>query len=330
MRPLKILTWHVHGSYLFYLSAIPHEIYLPVKNPREGCYAGRTHNYPWPDRVKEIAAQEVCEHDFDCILYQSAQNYQEGRFEILSEWQRNLPQIYLEHDPPRQHPTDTRHPVDDPNVVIVHVTDFNRLMWNCGPNPTRVIEHGVFTPRDVLYQGDLAKGIVVINNIKPRGRRLGYDIFEAARKKIALTYVGAGWEEVNGYGEVRHADLFAFQSHYRFFFNPIRYTSLGLAVCEAMMIGMPIVGLATTEMVTVVENGYSGYLATNLDTLIDKMHSLLRNPAEAHRLGEGARETARERFSIERFINDWCNLLNEVTDLRSSLFTAPIAKLSGG
>jgi NAD(P)-dependent dehydrogenase (short-subunit alcohol dehydrogenase family) len=29
--------------------------------------------------------------------------------------------------------------------------------------------------------------------------------------------------------------------------KPVRYTSLGLAVCEAMMLGLPIIGLATTE-----------------------------------------------------------------------------------
>jgi ADP-heptose:LPS heptosyltransferase len=29
--------------------------------------------------------------------------------EILTEAQRRLPRIYLEHDPPREHPTDTRH-----------------------------------------------------------------------------------------------------------------------------------------------------------------------------------------------------------------------------
>lgn len=41
-----------------------------------------------------------------------------------------------------------------------------------------------------------------------------------------------------------------FAARYRFLFNPIRYTSLGLAVIEAMMIGMPVVALGTTDMVS--------------------------------------------------------------------------------
>src|SRR5438270_5579557 len=97
-----------------------------------------------------------------------------------------------------------------------------------------------------------------------------------------------GWDEVpGGLGEVAHKELPAFEARYRFFFNPIRYTSLGLAVCEAMMIGMPVIGLATTEMATVVENGISGYVDTNVSALVDHMTALLRNPVEARRLGDG-------------------------------------------
>ncbi|MEJ7681997.1 MAG: hypothetical protein WKG06_29925 [Segetibacter sp.] len=63
--------------------------------------------------------------DFDCILFQSKKNYLEDQYMILSEEQRALPKIYLEHDPPREVPTDTKHVVDDPEMLLVHVTHFN-------------------------------------------------------------------------------------------------------------------------------------------------------------------------------------------------------------
>jgi glycosyltransferase involved in cell wall biosynthesis len=114
-----------------------------------------------------------------------------------------------------------------------------------------------------------------------------------------------GSEEVGGLGEVKPMRLPDFEARYRFFFNPIRYTSLGLAVLEAMMIGLPIMGLATTEMVTVVENGISGCLDTCVDRLVGCMRELLASPGEARRLGEGARRTALERFNIRRFVRNW-------------------------
>ncbi|HZQ59549.1 MAG TPA: glycosyltransferase, partial [Acidimicrobiales bacterium] len=105
--------------------------------------------------------------------------------------------------------------------------------------------------------------------------------------------------------EVPPPDLPAFEARYRFFFNPIRFTSLGLAVCEAMAVGMPIVALATTEMVTVVDNGVTGWSSTNVEVLIAHMRRLLQDRDEASELGSAARKVAAARFSIERFAADW-------------------------
>ena len=311
---LRILTWHVHGSYLYYLAQVPHEIYLPVRPGGGDGYWGRTRSYPWPDSVHEVPADLVRDLEFDCVLFQSRANYRKDQYAILSAEQRRLPQIYLEHDPPREHPTDTRHPVDDPEVLLVHVTPFNDLMWDSGRTPTRVIDHGVMLPDGVHYTGELQRGLVVVNNLSKRGRRLGADIFQRVRREVPLDLVGMGWEEVGGLGEVRHADLPAFAARYRFFFNPIRYTSLGLAVCEAMLLGMPIIGLATTEMATAVVNGVAGYVDTDVGRLVEHMQRLLADPAEARRLGEGARRYAGRRFAIERFVADWGETFRRVTD----------------
>lgn len=305
MQQLRILTWHIHGSYLYYLTQSRHQFFLPVKPERPEGYGGRLGGLPWSDNVYDVPASEVKNLKFDCILFQSKRNYLEDQYEILSESQRQLPRIYLEHDPPRENPTNTRHIIDDPNILLVHVTHFNQLMWDNGRTPTRVIEHGVMVPGDVRYTGELEKGLVVVNGLRSRGRRLGADVFECIRQEIPLDLVGMGSEELDGLGEIPHHQLPAFASRYRFFFNPIRYTSLGLAVCEAMMMGLPIIGLATTEMATVVENGVSGYVDTNLENLTLIMRQLLNNPTHAQNLSQGALKTAKKRFNIQRFINDW-------------------------
>ncbi len=313
MRPLKILTWHTHGSYLYYLTQAPHDFYVISKPGRPPGYGGRCGHLPWGDNVFDMPAAELRRHQFDCIIFQDDDQYLKDQFELLTPAQRALPRIYLEHDTPREHPTDMRHPVDDPNVLLVHVTHFNALMWHCGRTPTCVIEHGVIAPPEACYRGGLERGLVVINNLARRGRRLGLDIFLAAREQVALDLVGMGAQELGGIGEIQHALLPAFASDYRFLFNPIRYTSMGLAVIEAMMIGMPIVGLATTEMATVIENGKSGYVDTNPAALAAHMKELLRNHALAKQLGEQARRKALERFGIERFTADWNAALRRVT-----------------
>ena len=142
-RALRILTWHVHGNYLHYLSYCPHEFFVPVDEARSSRFAGTPPGFPWRSNVHEIPTEQVPRLEFDCILFQNELNYTTDQYHMLSEAQRRLPKIYLEHDPPRANPTDQRHIVDDPDVLIVHVTDFNRLMWDCGRAPVRVIEHGV-------------------------------------------------------------------------------------------------------------------------------------------------------------------------------------------
>jgi hypothetical protein len=312
---LKIFTWHIHGSYLFYLSQGNYDIYIPTKLQKTEGYYGRGETFPFGDNVIEIPADEVKNHSFDCIVFQTNQNFLQDQYDILSAEQRDLPKVYIEHDPPRQHPTDTKHVVNNADITLVHVTHFNRLMWDSNDTPTRVIEHGV-VDTGVTYTGELDRGIVVINNLPLRGRLLGFDIFQDVRSQIPLDLVGMGTGSY-GLGEVLHPQLPEFQSRYRFFFNPIRYTSLGLAICEAMMMGIPVVGLATTELSAVIDDGHSGFIHTDIDYLIEKMKLLIDEPELARQIGANGRQVALKRFGIKRFATDWEQLFNEVVSRKN-------------
>lgn len=312
MRRLKVLTWHVHGSYLYYLSRTPVELYVLSKPDRPPGYLGCHGHFPWGPNVHDLPVAELARQSFDVVLFQAREHYEREQHELLTPAQRRLPKVYLEHDPPRESPFAQRHWVDDPDTLLVHVTHYNALMWDSGRTPVRVIPHGVTVPEDVRCTGELARGIVVINHLARRGRRLGEDVYLLLRERVPLDLVGMGApESPGGLGEVRHDRLPAFAARYRFFLNPIRYTSLGLAVCEAMMLGLPVVGLATTEMATTVENGVSGYVHNDLAWLAERMRALLADPALARRLGEGARAAARECFHIDRFARDWERVLHE-------------------
>lgn len=153
----------------------------------------------------------------------------------------------------------------------------------------------------------------MVNNIERRGRRLGLDIWQQMSAKLPLCLVGMGSEQAGGQGEVSQQALPAIMARHRFFFNPIRHTSLGLAVIEAMLARLPVVGLATTELVTVIDSGRNGFIDTRLDRLADAMEQLLRAPGLAAQWGEAGRRTALERFSIERFVADWCAVFDTVT-----------------
>lgn len=305
MRRLKILTWHIHGSYLNSLARIDHDWYLPVTPERGPRYGGLGHTFNNPPYLREVPVEQVRDLDLDLILCQTPENYGEDREALLSPAQRRLPVIYLEHNTPRPHPTETRHPVDDPNVLLVHVTHFNRLMWDNGRTPSQVIEHAVAIAPDVRYSGEREEGVTVVNCMGRRGRIVGQDLFLAAREQLPLTLAGMESEQLGGLGDIPYRELHRKLAEYRLMFSPIRYTSLPLAVVEGMTIGMPIVALATTELPTVIEHGVNGFVSCDLPTLIEGMRALLADSELAQRMGDCARELAQERFSVERFVRDW-------------------------
>lgn len=305
MRRLKILIWHIHGSYLNTLSRIDHDWYLPVKPGRPEGYGGRGRTFDLPDYVQEVPADQVRVLDLDLVIYQTPKNLSEDREEILSLDQQRLPAIYLEHNTPKPDAVNTPHPIDDPNMLLVHVTHYNRLMWDNRRTPTLVIEHSVAIAPGAQYRGTLERGVTVINGMQARPRIAGYDLFRDVQRHVPLDAVGMQTEELGGLGDVPYRDLHSVMASYRFLFSPIRYTSLPLAVIEAMTIGMPVVALATTELPTVIENGVSGYVSCNVDELVERMQGLLADPDKARRIGVNARQVASERFGLERFINDW-------------------------
>jgi hypothetical protein len=311
-RRLRILTWHVHGNYLYYLSHVPHDFYL-VADPHGGPgRAGRVGTLPWGDNVRDAPVDALDRMQFDVVLYQSRRAWEVDRFELLTPQQRSLPAIVLEHDPPLQHPTDTRHWVDDANVLLVHVTPYNALMWDSGATRSTVIEHGVALLADARATFELPRGVAVVNNIASRGRRVGPDVYQAARAVVPVDLVGMGSLEAGGLGEVSNIALPSFMARYRFAFSPLRYTSLGLALVEAMMVGLPVVGLATTELASVVRNGETGFVDTRPQALHEAMQRLIDEPEEARRVGANARTMAQQRFGIGRFVADWMRVFSDV------------------
>ncbi len=307
----KIFTWHVHGSYLYYLAMGDYLIYIPVHDDRsqEG-YHGRGETFPFGDNVIEIAINDIAAIDFDCIVFQSEKNYLKDQYDILSAEQRKLPRIYLEHNTPGLHAVNTKHVVDDPEITLVHVTHYNKLMWDNNRTRVEVIEHGV-TNTGINYTGELERGIAVINNLPRRGRIAGYDLFMEASKKIPIELIGMGTESI-GLGEVLHPELPKFLSRYRFYFHPARYTSLGLSLLESMMVGLPIVGLATTELPMVITNGVSGFINTDFNCLIQNMQMLLGDKHTAITMGKEAQKIANDKYNIQRFVRDWQNLFERL------------------
>jgi glycosyltransferase involved in cell wall biosynthesis len=303
---VNILIWHVHGSWTTAFVQGKHRYLVPVNEARDAFGRGRARTFDWPSTVAEMPLEDI--HDVDVAIVQ--------RPEELALVPRGVPVIYLEHNTPKGDVPDSRHPMADrDDLIVVHVTPFNQLFWDTGATRTTVIEHGIVEPA-ARWTGDLDRLAVVTNEPVRRHRVTGTDLYPRFAAVAPLGVFGMGVAGVRGDRITPHEDPPQHEMHRlvaqrRIYLHLCRWTSLGLSLIEAMQMGMPVVGLATTEAVAIPPD--AGVFDTRVDTLVEATHWLLEDPAAARRLGERARQVALNRYGLDRFLADWDRLLEEET-----------------
>jgi hypothetical protein len=309
---MRVLIWHVHGSYMTALAQGRHEYLVPVLPGRGPDGRGRAETWDWPASVVEVVPGDASAASVDLIVLQRPHE-----FALAEKWLggrvpgRDVPAVYLEHSSPQGRIAEMRHPAADrPELTIVHVTHFNALFWDCGSTPTRVIEHGIVDPGH-RYTGELPRAAVVINEAKRRGRVTGTDLLPRLNGAVPLDIFGLGAGELGGIEDIPQARLHQEMARRRVYVHPIRWTSLGLSLLEAMHLGMPVVGLATTEVVEAVPDS-AGVISNNIELLQTALRELIGDVGRAAAMGRAAREAACARFGLERFLADWDDLLTEV------------------
>ena len=87
MRRLRVLTWHVHGNYLLYLSQAHVDFVLPFDPERGPGYGGRGRTFAFGPNVIDVPAHEIRHEPLDCVLYQTRQNWAD-RHALLDALQR--------------------------------------------------------------------------------------------------------------------------------------------------------------------------------------------------------------------------------------------------
>jgi hypothetical protein len=320
---MKILIWHVHGSWTTAFVQGDHDYLLPVTPERGPDGLGRARTWDWPAAAREVTPGQLREEQPDVVVLQRMRDLDLARDWLGREPGRDLPAVFLEHNAPDGSVPDSRHPLADrDDIPIAHVTHFNRLFYDNGRAPTTVIEHGIVDPGE-RYTGELARAAVVVNEPVRRGRTTGGDLLPglAAAAPVDVFGMGlSGLHETYGLDPGRvalhddppQAAMHAALARRRVYVHPVRWTSLGLSLLEAMHLGMPVVGLATTEAVEAVP-AEAGVLSTRPERLWEAVREFLHDEDAARLAGKAARAAALERYGLDRFLADWDRLLEEVT-----------------
>jgi hypothetical protein len=319
---MRVMLWHVHGSWTTAFVQGPHEYLIPVLPDRGPDGRGRAQTWDWPANTREIPPDQLPDDPPDVVILQRPH---EGA--LVAKWLgmavgKDIPAVYLEHNTPAGEIGRTRHPMADQRTIrLVHVTAFNELIWDNGLATTSVIEHGVLDPGP-LYTGEIPHVALAVNEPVRRGRIVGTDLISRFAEVSPIDVYGMGVRDLIGscgldpqrvivHENLVQRDLHVELARRRAYLHLPRWTSLGLALIEAMHLGMPVVAIASTDVVEAVPSE-AGVVSTSLDRLCQAVRGYREDPESARLAGKAARDYALARYGLNRFLADWDRLLEEV------------------
>ena len=324
---MRILFADVHGGYTDSFIGGEHEYWFPPPDAtgRGGLSRIRTQTGRGaPPNAHEIERARLTEDPPDLMVLQRLEDV--AQFEELTGRRpgRDLPAIFLEHNIPKADVPHSVHPfADRPDVLIVHVTHFNAVFWDCRCAPTMIVEHGVADP-GLRYTGERRALAFVVNEPVRRWRTTGTDLLpafgafpidafgiDADRLPARL---GGRVPSCRTPGNLSPGELYGALAARRVYLHLNRWTSLGLSLIQAMMLGLPAVVLDATEASRAVPPG-AGALSADVAELRQTAQLLLDDPVEAARRGLVAREAALERYGLPRFLTDWDRAFGRALEL---------------
>nr|WP_286211273.1 glycosyltransferase [Mycolicibacterium mageritense] len=313
----SVLAWHVHGSWMESFVSGRHRYLVPVNAAKDADGRGIC-DRDWP-RAQEIPLDELRDEDVDLVVLQRPEELELATRFLHRRPGIDVPAVYVEHNAPRPSAVDSVHPMADRrDIPIVHVTEFNDLMWDNGIAATKVITHGIADPGH-LYTGDVASAATMINEPLRRWRTVGADLLTELSGHVPIDVWGidtlelnrsGGYGAVRGKGDVRHARVLHQIARRRVYLHTARWTSLGLSLIEAMFLGMPIVAVGSTAAPLVVRAD-AGVVSADVKTLAYALQGFVTDLPAATVAGKAAREFALAHFGLDRFLKEWDRVIAE-------------------
>ena len=318
---MRILLWHVHGSWTTSFVQGGHDYLVPVTPDRGPDGLGRARTWDWPKNVREVAPAQLATTEVDLVVLQRPHEAALAEQWLGRRPGEDVPAVYVEHNTPMGDVPDTRHPMaGQDRIPIAHVTGFNELFWDCDGARTVVIEHGIVDPGP-RYTGELARAAVVVNDPVRRGRSVGTDLLPLVagvggvdvfgmRVDLLPGALGLPTDRLTVHEDLPQSTMHDELPRRRVYVHTARWTSLGLSLLEAMHLAMPVVAVASTEAYAAVPPG-TGVITSRRDRLVEAVSTYLADPDLAAETGRAARQHALDHYGLKRFLTDWDRLLDD-------------------
>jgi|TARA_B100000085_G_C18562467_1_gene520162 glycosyltransferase involved in cell wall biosynthesis len=296
---LNILTFNTHERYQTQLSKTGHDFYCFNFDQGKEWFSEHA---PMPENHYQLPKNSVYPGIvFDLILVQSKFGQFQTASNINSKLQ--LPVVVLEHtlphkNWPQNHTDQFRSMVGEKNVFI---TEYSKGKWGI---PGDVIYHSVDTNVFKPASGESkAQVLTVAHDFINRDYALNFKGWDRITQGLNRVVVG----ETEGLSKAAESvdELVKAYQQSLVYINPSTLSPVPTSMLEAMACGCAVVTTETCEIPNFIKHGENGFMSNDETELRGYIEKLLADPELAIHIGNNARQTIKEKFSEERFINEW-------------------------
>lgn len=346
-RRYRVLTYRWHVPHQYELYKLPCDFTLVTGL---GCPMTESWDYsqrPMPRNAKFVPVDQVDPREYDFAILHFDENVlspQNTNGVLGEEWGRsfkwfrenvNLPMIAICHGTPQFYGQyniaysgpDLMQPIEEARLQLIsYVGDIpvvcnshqaarewqfrnSRVIWH-GFDPTEfppaTYKHGIISPL----------GPLVLSRPHYRGYFLYRKVFDGHYDELKPQtlkvpdpdprYAG------NAYAQAKYRNYLDEIRKYSVYFNPTLRSPMPRARAEPMMCGVVTVSAQNHDVDMFIQNGKNGFYSADADELREQLRYLIHNPDQARKIGMAGRSLACIIFNYDRYLSDWCNLIEEL------------------
>lgn len=313
-KGLNILTYPIHESFQKNWEHLQHTFYLfrgdGIKN-WDNTYRQMPENHILLDGGPH---QIKLDMKYDIVLNQNKAHYSVSR-QFAENF--NIPLVSLEHTLPfyewndkyiKQLTSKLR------GQTNCYISKYSVEKWhdNLDDPSVRVVHHAIETDKFTGGSHEDDKVLTVVNDWSNRDWCCGWNLYNEVIKGFPANPVG----NTPGFSEAAKntKDLVSKYQNASVFLNTSLISPVPMALLEAMSCGCAVVSAATCMIPEIIIDGENGFLfdPKDIKTAREKVDTLLKDKNLREKMGNKARQTIIDKFSLDKHLSAWDRIFNEV------------------
>ncbi len=192
-------------------------------------------------------------------------------------------------------------------------------------SPIKVIYNGIDTGQFIPSNKTRHSGVKVLFSGNPTKRK-GFQWLPAIAVKLSdgitinytkglrANHARLRAKNVKSLGRIPSKDMPSVYQMHDILLSPTVREGFGLSIAEAMACGLPVVASNCSAIPELIDHGKGGFLCPvgDVDAFAEKINLLADSPKLRGEMGEYNRSKVEKMFTVERMVNEYRDLFEEV------------------